>query len=95
VIFHPSNNVEEKVTKKALRFLVVTVALLAFASATVAFAATEFYVARDAQGKMAVVDKKSADAASIIKGPFKTKQDADKALKAAEKDKHKGSPAGR
>lgn len=81
--------------KKALRFLVVTVALLAFASATVALAATEFYVARDAQGKMAVVDKKPADAASIIKGPFTTKDDADKALKAAEKDKHEGPPAGR
>jgi hypothetical protein len=70
--------------KRALRFLVVMVALVAFASATVAIAADEFYVAKDAQGKMAVVDKKPADDKSVVKGPFATKEEADKALKAAE-----------
>lgn len=68
--------------KKALRFLVVMVALLAFAFGTIAMAATEFYVVKDAQGKLAVVDKKPADAKSMVKGPFKTKEDAEKALKA-------------
>jgi hypothetical protein len=77
-----------KVMKKALRFLVVMVALLAFASTTVAVAAAEFYVAKDAQGKMAVVDKKPADVKSVVKGPFTTKEDAEKALKAAEAAKH-------
>ena len=68
--------------KRALRFLVVMVALLAFAGATVAMAATEFYVVKDAQGKMAVVDKKPEDPKSMVKGPFKTKEEAEKALKA-------------
>ncbi len=43
--------------KKAVRFIVVMVALLAFASATVAMAVTEFYVAKDLQGKVSIVDE--------------------------------------
>jgi|GEM_PF-845630 len=65
---------------KAVRFIVVMVALLAFASATVAMAATEFYVVKDAQGKVSVVDKKPEHATSIVKGPFATKAEAEKAL---------------
>jgi len=95
MIRHPSNNVQEKKMKKAIRFMVVMVALLAFVSATVAMAATEFYVVKDAQGKMSIVDKKPADAASIVKGPFETKAEAEKALKAAETAKPGIPPAGK
>jgi hypothetical protein len=57
--------------KKTLRFCVVVSALIAFGMATVAVAA-DFYVVKDAAGKMMVVDKKPAD----------TKAEADKAMKA-------------
>lgn len=71
---------------KTLRRMVVVLAVLAFGLATVAVAA-DFYVVKDAAGKMTVVDKKPADEKSIVKGPFKTKDEADKALKAAEPKK--------
>jgi len=81
--------------KKAVRFIVVMVALLAFASATVAMAATEFYVAKDAQGKVSIVDKKPAQATSIVKGPFATKAEAEKAMKDAATEKPAAPPAGK
>jgi hypothetical protein len=65
---------------KLVRIVVVVVALVAFASATVAVAA-DYYIVKDAAGKMSVVDKKPADEKSVVKGPFKTKDDADKAMK--------------
>ena len=52
--------------KKLVRVLVVMISLLAFAMATTAFAADEFYV---------------------VKGPFKTKAEAEAAMKAAAKPK--------
>ena len=70
--------------RKALRLIVVVVALVAFGLASVSLAA-EFYVVKGKDGKAAVVDKKPADAKAIVKGPFKTKQEADKAMKAAPK----------
>ena len=81
--------------KKAVRLIVVMVALLAFASATVAMAATEFYVAKDAQGKASILDKKPADAKSIVKGPFSTKAEAEKAMKDAETAKPAAPPLGK
>ena len=69
---------------KALRLAVVVIALVAFGMAAVAVAA-DFYVVKGKDGKLAVVDKKPADAKTIVKGPFKTKADAEKALKEASK----------
>ncbi len=68
--------------KKTIRCCIIMVALIAFGMATLAIAA-DFYVVKDASGKMMVVDKKPADAKSIVKGPLKTKEEADKAMKAA------------
>jgi len=67
---------------KMVRLIVVLVALVAFGMATLAVAA-DFYVVKDAAGKTSVVDKKPADEKSIVKGPFKTKEDAEKSMKAA------------
>lgn len=67
--------------KRMLRCCIIVAALIAFGMATVAVA-EDFYVVKDAAGKMMVVDKKPADAKSIVKGPFKTKAEADKAMKA-------------
>ena len=74
---------------KLLRISVMVV-VVAFALATVAVA-QEFYVVKDKDGKTAVVDKKPADAASIVKGPFKTKDEAEKALKEAAPPKAEGT----
>lgn len=76
---------------KTLKRIVVICAVLAFSVATVAVAA-EFYVVKDAAGKMSVVDKKPADAKSIVKGPFKTKDEAAKAAKAPAAQKKPVAP---
>jgi hypothetical protein len=65
---------------KLIRSIVVVVALVSFGFATLAIAA-EFYVVKDAAGKMAVVDKKPDDVKSVVKGPFPNKDDAEKAMK--------------
>jgi hypothetical protein len=65
---------------KLIRSIVVVVALISFGFATLAIAA-EFYVVKDASGKMAVVDKKPDDVKSVVKGPFPNKDDAEKAMK--------------
>jgi len=67
--------------KKLCRLIIVAGALIAFGMASMAVAA-DFYVVKDAKGKMSVVDTKPADAKSIVKGPFTTKADAEKAMKA-------------
>jgi hypothetical protein len=72
---------------KAFRLIIAIVALTAFAFAGVAIAAGTYYVAKDASGKMMVVDKAPADAKMIVKGPFKTMDEAKKALEGAKKTK--------
>lgn len=66
-----------------IRLLIIVVALVAFALCTAAVAA-EFYVVKDAAGKVLVVDQKPADAKSIVKGPFPSKEEAEKSLGKAE-----------
>jgi hypothetical protein len=73
--------------KKAVRLMVVMLALLAFASANLAMAASDFYVVKDSQGKVSIVDKKPEQATSIVKGPFTSKQEAEKAMKSLETGK--------
>ncbi|MGB9617836.1 MAG: hypothetical protein ACP5M0_02915 [Desulfomonilaceae bacterium] len=67
--------------RKMVRSVCIAAALCAFVLTSVAVAA-EFYVVKDASGKVSVVDQKPADAKSIVKGPFPTKADAEKELKA-------------
>jgi len=71
--------------KKALKVMLILMALTAFAFATSTLA-EEFFVVKEA-GKIAVTDKKPADVKSVVKGPFKTKAEAEAALKAAVKPK--------
>jgi hypothetical protein len=78
--------------KRLLRWIVVMTVMVAFAFATVAVAA-DFYVVKDAQGKMSVVDKKPADEKSVVKGPFKTKDEAESAMKAGAAKKPIKPPA--
>ena len=70
---------EEELMGKIVRCLFVVTTLVVFGLATVAVAA-DFYVVKDAAGKAAVVDKKPADEKMIVGGPFKTKEDAEKAM---------------
>ncbi len=78
---------------KMVRLAVVMLALV-FGLSTSALAADEFYVVKDAAGKTMVVEKKPADAKLVVKGPFKTKADAEKALKAASTPRPKLPVAG-
>lgn len=71
---------------RMIRVLVATVALVTFALGSAAVAA-EFFVVKDAAGKVVVVDQKPADAKSIVKGPFPSKADAEKAMKAQDSAK--------
>jgi hypothetical protein len=77
--------------KKAMQLMVVIVALAAFASASVVMAATEFYIVKDAQNHVSIVDKKPADAKSIVKGPFATKEEATKAQQGSGVEKSSGT----
>ena len=67
------------------------VALVAFGTITVAVAA-DFYIVKDAAGKIAVTDKKPEDVKSVVKGPFKTKEEAEKAMKSAAAGKKPALP---
>jgi hypothetical protein len=68
---------------KTLHLIVAIVALTAFAFAGVAIATGTFYVTKDTAGNMVVVDKAPADAGAIVKGPFKSLEEAKKALEVA------------
>ncbi|MFC1835191.1 hypothetical protein ACFL2Q_10715 [Thermodesulfobacteriota bacterium] len=70
---------------KTFHLIVAIVALTAFAFSGVALAADTYYVAKDAAGKMMVVNKKPADAKMVVKGPFKSSDEAKAALAAARK----------
>ncbi|MGC8658256.1 MAG: hypothetical protein ACP5U1_04210 [Desulfomonilaceae bacterium] len=71
--------------KNALRVMLVVLSLSAFVFATSALA-EEFFVVKQG-AKMTVTDKKPADVKSVVKGPFKTKAEAEAALKSAVKPK--------
>lgn len=71
--------------KNALRVMLVLLSLSVFVFATSAMAEDFFVVKQGA--KMAVTDKKPEDVKSVVKGPFKTKAEAEAALKAAAKPK--------
>jgi len=60
-------------------FFVVSAALLA-ASPTLA---AEYFVIKSRSGILQVVDHQPKGGATIVKGPFKTREEAEKAIKSA------------
>jgi hypothetical protein len=70
---------------KVFRFVVVLVALAAFALTGVAVAGGMYYVVKDKMGTVKVVDQKPQDPGMVVKGPFKSKDEAKKALDATKK----------
>ena len=64
-------------------FLVVSAALLA-ASPTLA---AEYFVIKSRSGILQVVDHQPKGGATIVKGPFKTREEAEKAIKSAPETK--------
>jgi hypothetical protein len=66
---------------KLVRIMVMMVVLAAFAGTTVALAA-DYYIVKSPAGKLSIVNKMPPQAKSVVKGPFKTKKEAEKALKA-------------
>ena len=84
---------------KHLKLIVVLVSLFAFVATGLVLAQSGtkaaggmYYVVKGADGKMAVVDKKPADAKTIVKGPFKTKKEAEDAMKAKPTSVPKAKP---
>ena len=59
--------------------VVTVVCLLAFATGP--SVAAEFYVVKSRSGVLMVRDHKPSGSATIVKGPFKTGQEAEQALK--------------
>jgi hypothetical protein len=80
-----NNQFLEEQIMKTFRLIVAIVALTAFAFSGVALAADTYYVAKDKAGKMVVVNKKPADVKMVVKGPFKSMEEAKAALAAAQK----------
>ena len=77
-----SRNKKEDLDMKALLlalFLVVTTAFLA-ASSTLA---AEYFVVKSRSGILRVVDHQPMGGATIVKGPFKTADEAEKAIRSA------------
>jgi hypothetical protein len=60
-------------------FLVVSAALLG-ASPTLA---AEYFVVKSRSGILRVVDHQPKGGATVVKGPFKTREEADKAIRSA------------
>jgi hypothetical protein len=58
-------------------FLMITAALLA-ASSTLA---AEYFVVKSRSGILRVVDHQPKGGATIVKGPFKTREEAEKAIR--------------
>ncbi|MFH0825708.1 MAG: hypothetical protein V2B18_23380 [Pseudomonadota bacterium] len=59
--------------------LLAAVMIVVFGMTT--FSAAEFYVVKSRSGILRVVDHKPKGNATVVKGPFKTLDDAQKALK--------------
>jgi len=68
---------------KTIGALVAAVMLMVFGMTT--FCAAEFYVVKSRSGIIRVVDHKPKGNATVVKGPFKTRDDANKALKGIDK----------
>jgi len=65
---------------RILRLIALTVTLVAFGMTTLSMGA-EFYVIKSRSGLLRVVDHKPRGGATVIKGPFSSREEADKAIK--------------
>jgi hypothetical protein len=64
---------------KALILIMAGVLLMAFGSVN-PVAAEEYYLVKSRSGVVRIVDHKPTGGATIVKGPFKTREEAEKAL---------------
>lgn len=65
---------------RTLRLIVFVAALVAFGMTTLSMGA-EFYVIKSRSGLLKVVDHKPKGGATVVKGPFGSREEADKAIK--------------
>jgi hypothetical protein len=65
---------------RMFNLIVAVMLVLAFGTVNRA-AAEEYYVVKSRSGVVRVVDHKPAGRATIVKGPFQTRDEAEKALK--------------
>ncbi len=66
--------------KNALSYIAVAVMVLTLAWAGSAVA-SDYYVVKSRSGVVRIVDHQPKGAASIVQGPFKTRQEAEDAMK--------------
>jgi hypothetical protein len=71
---------KEKFAMKPLILIASIALLMAFGSANPA-GAEEYYVVKSRSGVVRIVDHKPQGNATVMKGPFKTREEAEKALK--------------
>jgi hypothetical protein len=71
---------------KKLFLALVLVITTAFLAASPALAA-EYFVVKSRSGILRIVDHKPTGGATIVKGPFKTREEAEKAIKSAPETK--------
>ena len=62
-------------------FTLITAMMLLIACGSANLAAAEYYVVESRSGVVRIVDHKPKGGATIVKGPFKTREEAEKALK--------------
>jgi len=81
---------------RTLRFIMVitTLVILGFSAQAIS---AEYYVIESRSGIVAIMDHKPEGGATILKGPFESKEAAEKALTAEEKEQlgNQGSGKGR
>lgn len=74
---------------KTLFITIIFVVMATFLSASVILAA-EYYVVMSRSGLLRIVDHKPQGGGTIVKGPFKSAEEAEKAMKSATDSKAAG-----
>ena len=77
----------------SIKAIIVSLALCAVGLAAGPSLAAEYYVVKSRSGILMVRDHKPRGAATIVKGPFKSEQEAEKALQASKTGGSNNQPA--
>jgi hypothetical protein len=77
----PHGRIELEVFMKTLRFLLVSLLIVSIGLVTSSFGG-EFYVVKSRSGLLRIVDHLPKGGATVVNGPFSSKEEASKAMKA-------------
>lgn len=76
----PHGRIELEVFMKTLRFLLVSLLIVSIGLVTSSFGG-EFYVVKSRSGLLRIVDHLPKGGATVVNGPFSSKEEASKAMK--------------